>query len=238
MTHVHALHRQQELLVVVAARLARRRSSSGAPFRRSEIVPLRGISPIRRIARSRRPALVPALHDGDVVSGTRWRSPNTWPSAIRGMWPADAGARAWARSIAAEMHSGFSALRNDMTMCIRERVDVRPVVATRSQPTSRASRSIWNESRRRFGAGGDVPVRRVLDRRRASTAPVAFRFQTYGVAAGGRRGRLPATRCSRIRSCGSGRPPRSRRRDHRGRRAARPLSRQDRRRRPRRDRRR
>ena len=38
----------------------------------------------------------------------------------------DPATRAWARSVAAEMHSGFSTLRNEMTMCIRERVDVRP----------------------------------------------------------------------------------------------------------------
>ena len=42
------------------------------------------------------------------------------------MWPDDAAARAWARAISAEMHSGFGALRSQMTMCIRERVDVQP----------------------------------------------------------------------------------------------------------------
>ena len=41
-------------------------------------------------------------------------------------WPADAKARAFARSISAEMHSGFSALRSEMPMDCRKRVDDHP----------------------------------------------------------------------------------------------------------------
>ena len=50
---------------------------------------------------------------------------------------------AWARCIAAEMHSGFSALRNDMAMCIRERVDVRPWSDALTANIARVEQ-IWN----------------------------------------------------------------------------------------------
>jgi glutathione S-transferase len=95
------------------------------------------------------------------------------------MWPADAHARAWARSISAEMHSGFGALRGDMTMCIRERVDVRPYSAALQANLARVE-ELWTESRRRFGGGGAFlcGAFSIAD---AFYAPVAFRFQTYGV---------------------------------------------------------
>ena len=123
--------------------------------------------------------LVPCLYDGDVI---------VWDSlAIAGhlaerhamMWPDDAKARAFARSISAEMHSGFVALRNEMTMCIRERVDVRPWSASLSADIERVT-AIWQESRRRFAGGGDFLCGRysIAD---CFYAPVAFRFQTYGV---------------------------------------------------------
>ena len=123
--------------------------------------------------------LVPCLHDGDVV---------VWDSmAIAGylaerhpeMWPADAAARAWARSISAEMHSGFSTLRSQMAMCIRERVDVRPWSQALEADIARVTR-IFDESRRRFGSGGAFLCGRfsIAD---CFYAPVAFRFQTYDV---------------------------------------------------------
>ena len=65
--------------------------------------------------------------------------------------------------------------------------------------TSRASRRSGTKSRSRFGAGGAFlcGAFSIAD---CFYAPVAFRFQTYGVDAGGRGRRLSATRCSRIRS--------------------------------------
>ena len=123
--------------------------------------------------------LVPCLHDGELI---------VWDSlAIAGhlaerhpeMWPSDRAARAWARSISAEMHSGFSTLRNQMTMCIRERVDVRPWSEPLKADIARVVH-IWDESRRRFGSGGAFLCGRfsIAD---CFYAPVAFRFQTYDV---------------------------------------------------------
>ena len=122
---------------------------------------------------------VPALHhDGDTV----WDSlaiGEYLAERYPGVWPADPKARAWARCVVAEMHSGFAALRNQMAMCIRERVDVRPWSPELTADIGRIV-EIWNEGRSRFGAGGEFlcgPIS-LAD---AFFAPVAFRFQTYGV---------------------------------------------------------
>ncbi len=125
-------------------------------------------------------ARVPALHDGAVVVWDSLAISEYLAERHAGMWPADPAARAWARSVCAEMHSGFGSLRNDMTMCIRERVDVRPWSAALQADIDRVS-AIWNEGRRRFGAGGDF-LCGGFSLADVFYAPVAFRFRTYGVA--------------------------------------------------------
>src|SRR5512144_2594341 len=63
--------------------------------------------------------LVPCLHEGDIVVWDTLAIAGYLAERHPEMWPEDAAARAWARSIAAEMHSEFAALRTQMTMCIR-----------------------------------------------------------------------------------------------------------------------
>jgi glutathione S-transferase len=66
-----------------------------------------------------------------------------------------------------------------MTMCIRERVDVRPWSEALEADIARVI-CIFDESRRRFGSGGAYLCGRfsIAD---CFYAPVAFRFQTYDV---------------------------------------------------------
>jgi glutathione S-transferase len=93
------------------------------------------------------------------------------------LWPEDRQARALARSVCAEMHSGFRSLRAAMPMNIRAshpgkgmndevRRDIDRIVA------------IWNECRERFGSPGDLLFGHftIAD---AYYAPVAMRFVTY-----------------------------------------------------------
>ena len=99
-----------------------------------------------------------------------------------GLWPAEPRARAWARSISAEMHSGFRTLRGEMAMCIRERVDVRPWSDALNRDVERVS-AIWSETRRQFGQGGNSGGL-LFGKFTAADAfygPVAFRFRTYDV---------------------------------------------------------
>ena len=151
---------------------------SGEPFEEVQ-VPLVGRTPNPANFAFSPSGLVPCLHEGDVV---------VWDSmAIAGhlaerhpeMWPDDVRARAWARAVSAEMHSGFSTLRSQMTMCIRERVDVRPWSNGLEADVARVTR-IFDESRRRFGAGGAFLCGRfsIAD---CFYGPVAFRFRTYDV---------------------------------------------------------
>ena len=97
------------------------------------------------------------------------------------LWPADPAARAFARSIAAEMHSGFKALREHLPMALLER---KPKAITDPEALADIARvaAIWREARERWGVKDGGPWLfghfTVAD---AQYAPIATRFRTYGV---------------------------------------------------------
>ena len=154
---------------------------SGAPFREVP-VQLSGVynPEWRRFSPTAR---VPALHDGEVVVWDSLAIAEYLAERHAGMWPADPAVRAFARSVCAEMHSGFSSLRNEMTMCVRERVDVRPWSPGLAADIARVA-EIWTESRQRFGRGGAF-LTGAFTLADVFYAPVAFRFRTYGVTLDG-----------------------------------------------------
>jgi glutathione S-transferase len=95
-----------------------------------------------------------------------------------GVWPADAAARAWARSAAAEMHSGFQELRSRCSMNLGLRIQLQDMSEPLAQDIARIE-EIWQEGLRSFGgpflAG---PAFTAVD---AFFAPVAYRFLIYAV---------------------------------------------------------
>jgi glutathione S-transferase len=95
------------------------------------------------------------------------------------MWPQDVAARAQARSVVAEMHSGFAGLRSAMSMNIRARLPGRGRTADAQADIGRIC-EIWEDCLARFGHHrflfGEFSI---AD---AFFAPVVTRFQTYGVA--------------------------------------------------------
>lgn len=96
-----------------------------------------------------------------------------------GLWPADAQARANARSVAAEMHSGFAALRTAMPMNIRASkpgLGRSPAVDT----DIRRITALWRDCRSRFGDGGPF-LFGAFSAADAFYSPVVTRFRTYGV---------------------------------------------------------
>jgi glutathione S-transferase len=101
----------------------------------------------------------------------------TFPAA--GLWPQDAAARARARSISAEMHAGFAALRRGMPMDLREHLPGQGRSDTVAADIERVT-AIWRDCRTRFGGGGPFlfGAFSIAD---AMYAPVAARFRTYGV---------------------------------------------------------
>ena len=129
--------------------------------------------------------LVPCLVDDDTVVWDSASIAEYLAERHPGMWPTDPKARAWARSICAEMHSGFRALRGEMAMCIHERVDVRPWSPGLARDIERVG-VIWNETLARFGAktGAGGLLFGPFCAADAFYAPVAFRFRTYGVDPG------------------------------------------------------
>jgi len=157
---------------------------SGAPFREVKIQLTSRYNPANRAFSPT--ALVPALHDGNVAVWDSLAIAEYLAERHPGMWPGDPAARAWARSIACEMHSGFAALRNDMAMCIRERLDVRPWSEALAANIARVE-EIWSESRRRFGESGPY-LMGAFSLADVFYAPVAFRFQTYAVSPRGAAG--------------------------------------------------
>jgi len=96
------------------------------------------------------------------------------------LWPASADARAMARSIAAEMHAGFAALRNAMPMNLRKALPGKGRGPGVDADIERVT-AIWREARERFGQGGPF-LFGPYSAADAMYTPVASRFRTYGVA--------------------------------------------------------
>jgi glutathione S-transferase len=98
-----------------------------------------------------------------------------------GVWPKDEAARAWAMCAAAEMHSGFSTLRNDCTMNVGVRVRPKPMSDALKANIARIT-ELWEEGLSRFDgpylAGAEFSA---VD---AFFAPVAYRVRTYGLDVG------------------------------------------------------
>jgi glutathione S-transferase len=126
---------------------------------------------------------VPALLDDDV---TIWDSlaiieyaAERFPQTR--LWPEDRASRAHARSISAEMHSGFAALRNECGMNLH-----RPVGAVALSDNARADiarvQQIWIECRERYGKSGPF-LFGAFGGADAMFAPVVHRFRTYAIEA-------------------------------------------------------
>jgi glutathione S-transferase len=99
---------------------------------------------------------VPILWDGDTVvwdslAIVEWLADRVGREKF---WPEDDAARAMARSMAAEMHSGYSALRREHGMNIRQRYPARPLSEAVQAELARLF-ELWAQARARFGGTGD-----------------------------------------------------------------------------------
>jgi glutathione S-transferase len=125
---------------------------------------------------------VPALVDGDVQV---WESLAIMDHVADmrpdlAIWPRETAARAMARSVAAEMHSGFGALRNACPMNLGFRHPTKDRGADVAADVARIT-AIWREARARFGQGGPFLFGE-FTAADAMYAPVTARFTTYGIA--------------------------------------------------------
>ncbi|HVV86724.1 MAG TPA: glutathione S-transferase family protein [Kofleriaceae bacterium] len=141
---------------------------------------------------------VPCLHDGDVIVWDSLAIVEYVAERRPEVWPADARARAWARSACAEMHAGFGALRSECSMSAGQRVRLHAPSAALDRDVARVD-ELWTDGLARWGGPFLAGARfTAVD---AFFAPVVFRWRTYGfglsaqAAAYGRRiFELPAMR--------------------------------------------
>jgi len=158
---------------------------TGAPFE-EVLIPLDQPTTAQELGRRSPSGRVPCLVDGPLAI---WDSlaicehlAERFPHA--GLWPVDPAARAIARSVSAEMHSGFPTVRAQMSMDLRATRPTPPSSAALAQELTRIQ-ALWADCLQRFGQGGPFLFGDacVAD---AMFAPVVSRFRTYGVPLEGR----------------------------------------------------
>jgi glutathione S-transferase len=124
---------------------------------------------------------VPILIDGDV---TVWESiaimEYVGDAFGAPVWPEDHKARAMARSVAAEMHAGFPALRNACPMNLGKKYAPRDRGEAVARDVARFS-EIVRQARERFGAGGPF-LFGAFSAADAMYAPLVTRLETYSIA--------------------------------------------------------
>ena len=124
---------------------------------------------------------VPVLNAGDEVVWDSLAIAETvaerWPA--HNLWPDDAAAKAHARCISAEMHSGFPVLREAMPMNCRAMGRKVPLPDPLTADIDRIF-EIWSDCHHRYSPDGDWLFGRfsIAD---AMFAPVVLRFRTYGI---------------------------------------------------------
>src|SRR5258706_1732249 len=152
----------------------------GAAFD-EEVIPLSEPTTRSTVLRFSPSGRVPALKHNEL---TVWDSlaiceylAETFPAAK--LWPEDKAARAVARAVSAEMHSGFAALRDHLPMNMRSSFPNRGVTPEVQADINRIT-AIWRDCRNRFCADGPFlfggfTIAYAMD------APVVSRFRTYKV---------------------------------------------------------
>jgi glutathione S-transferase len=125
--------------------------------------------------------MVPVLIDGD---RTVWDSIGIvlyLGDRHEGVWPAGEDARTWAQCVAAEMHGGFAALRNDCTMNVGVRVRRNPDSLALKRDVARIA-EIFEQGLERFG--GPFLAGAGFTAADAFFAPVVYRVRSYSLELG------------------------------------------------------
>lgn len=147
------------------------------PFE-EKLVPF-GDASSREVFRSFSPSgKVPCLHDGELEVWDSLAITEYLAERHRAIWPGDSQARAWARSAAAEMHSGYATLRQSCPMNCGLRIQLRELPPVLQSDIDRID-ELWRDGLNRFG--GKFLAGEQFTAVDAFFAPVAFRVQTFGL---------------------------------------------------------
>lgn len=122
--------------------------------------------------------LVPCLVDGEVTVWDSLAIAEYLHESHPSVWPQDKAARAWARCAAAEMHSGFSALRQQCSMNCGVTVRLHEVDGALQKNLDRLD-ELWGQGLDTFG--GPFLAGERFTAVDAFFAPVALRLQGYGL---------------------------------------------------------
>jgi glutathione S-transferase len=122
---------------------------------------------------------VPCLVDGDNVVWDSMGITEYLAERREGVWPADDRARAWARCAAAEMHSGFGALREICSMSVGIRVQLYETSSELAKDIARLD-ELWLDGFAKFD--GPFLAGQSFTAVDAFYAPVVFRIQSYRLA--------------------------------------------------------
>ena len=128
---------------------------------------------------------VPVLWDGDVVIWDSLAILEYLADKVGRdrFWPKDDAARGMARSMVAEMHSSYLALRRMLPMNIRRRFEGAEITDEVKEDIVRIL-TLWAEARARFGKGGPF-LFGTFCAADIFYAPVVSRFLTYGIGVPG-----------------------------------------------------
>lgn len=151
------------------------------PFEEIKI-PLYRADSAQALARYSPSGLVPVLWDGELAV---WESlaiceylQTLYPHYA--LWPQSPQACAVARAVSAEMHAGFTAVREAMPMNCRKQF---PGAGLTTQSRADIARitQLWHDCRQRYGQAGPMLFGdfSIAD---AMYAPIVLRFKTYDVA--------------------------------------------------------
>lgn len=149
----------------------------GVPFEET-LVPFGGDERYRTFRAFSPSGRVPCLVDGALVIWDSLAITEYLAEREPRVWPRDPATRAWARSAAAEMHSGFQVLRGRCGMNCGLRVRLGAVDAALEADLQRID-ELWRQGLSR--AGGPFLCGAAFTAADAFFAPVAFRLQTYGL---------------------------------------------------------
>jgi glutathione S-transferase len=151
---------------------------AGIPFRESRI-PLGTARTREEISKVSPSGRLPVLLDGNLAIWDSLAICEYLAERQPTLWPAEPTARAMARSISAEMHSGFVALRANMPMNCRTLVPGAGRTPEVDRDIGRIL-GIWEDCRSRHETSGPFLFGRfsIAD---AMYAPVVWRFRTYAV---------------------------------------------------------
>ena len=149
---------------------------TGAPFTET-LIQLREVETSTAEIRRHSPSgLVPALKDGGIVIGDSLAICEYLAERFPGLWPADPLDRALARAAAAEMHSGFGALRRECPMDLGLRTD--QPMSPEVEKDVRRIVDLWLGLLDRSGGPFLLGGWSIAD---AFFTPVATRFESYGI---------------------------------------------------------